>query len=107
MMKTPLKRSSKPIKRSPLRRVSVKQAGKNREYDKARAKCLRDADGKCEVGWENCTGVATQCHHRKLRSAGGTNETLVAICRSCHDLLHKNPAEAVRRGWMESGKDAT
>ncbi len=47
------------------------------------------ARGRCEVpGCRN--HIWLQCHHRRLRSEGGTHdpENLIVVCQPCHDALH-------------------
>ena len=40
----------------------------------------------CEV----CLRKATDLHHIKYKSRGGTNDigNIIALCRKCHDLAH-------------------
>ena len=49
-----------------------------------------------------CDYNATQWHHRKLRSQGGTNEASggLAVCAPCHDHIHKNTGRAYKQGWL-------
>jgi len=42
-------------------------------------------------------------HEKKTRARSGsiTDETnLVCLCRPCHDLITRDPAEAHKRGWV-------
>ena len=59
--------------------------------------------GKCEVvASVLCTGRGQDPHHRKTRSHGGGNEltNLYAVCRPCHDFIHRNPAISYEKGWL-------
>ena len=41
-------------------------------------------------------------HHRKLRSAGGTDEreNLIWVCESHHRHVHDHPALSYENGWL-------
>lgn len=56
----------------------------------------------CQVRADGCWGRATQSHHRKLRSQGGTNEpeNLLRVCAPCHLSIHVHVADSVERGWI-------
>lgn len=60
----------------------------------------------CEVGWDRgCTGRAIEGHERILRSRGGSitdRRNVLLTCRYCHDMIHANPREATKRGFMAS-----
>jgi hypothetical protein len=63
--------------------------------------------GVCMIRYPNiCLVWATNEHHRKLRSQGGTDEgaNLIPCCGSgttgCHGHIHANPAESYERGWL-------
>lgn len=61
------------------------------------------ADGGCELYLaERCTGVATQWHHRKMRSQGGedTIPNGLAVCHQCHLKIHRNPAASYEFGFL-------
>jgi WhiB family redox-sensing transcriptional regulator len=59
----------------------------------------------CEAATNVCRGRASQLHHRKMRSHGGTNdpENLLAVCAWCHDYIHSHPAESYEAGWLIRG----
>lgn len=43
-------------------------------------------------------------HEVKSRARGGSivdEANLVCLCRACHDLITRSPAEAQRRGWLK------
>lgn len=67
--------------------------------------------GLCEAGLTRCTRVATDPHHIKKRSAGGSNalHNLLAVCRNCHDDIENcKPGTAKFRTfpWQEEGERA-
>jgi len=74
------------MKKTPIRKVSKKQAKRNREL----AKIPYPTDGRCE----NCgqlpdwRGLAK--HHKKLRSALGRDDrsNLIWLCSPCHSAEH-------------------
>tara|TARA_Y100000310_G_scaffold339867_1_gene433908 strand:- start:3766 stop:4092 length:327 start_codon:yes stop_codon:yes gene_type:complete len=98
--KTPLKRGTKPLKRTPLSPISKnpRAVAKRRLYEKNKKEYL--------MGHPNCekcgkTGER-DLHHKAGRS--GTNytdkETFMAACRACHDWIHQNPKEARAGGYL-------
>lgn len=103
MIRSPLKRktvlrSHYPLKRTPLRQ---KSPGGTPEYRRARSQAFRAAGGRCQVGAEGCTAVATQAHHRRYRSQGGedTPENLLPVCAACHQWIHDHPKASARHGF--------
>lgn len=114
MKKSPLKRGTSQLKRTPLKRTPMKrtktrsQSDYDRELDAMKVDVIRRSKGNCEaVGprflpldgsmdatakalIEGCTGHGVHVHHRKYRSRGGTNslENLINICLNCHDWIH-------------------
>lgn len=57
----------------------------------------------CEVNERSvCTFVATEWHHRKMRSQGGAHQVAngLAVCKSCHMYFHAHPAIAYSNGWL-------
>lgn len=44
----------------------------------------------CEARLDCCTGRATERHHRKFRSRGGTDDpaNLIDLCGTCHRYVH-------------------
>lgn len=55
----------------------------------------------CEAGTPACTRIAAHRHHVLLRSQGGTGGRTLDVCLDCHDWIHRHPAEAYERGWLE------
>lgn len=58
----------------------------------------------CQVGVEGCHGRAVHDHHLMLRRHG--DDRTIRVCASCHDFIHKHPAESYRRGWLLHSWDA-
>jgi 5-methylcytosine-specific restriction endonuclease McrA len=89
--KTPLKRGGR------LRPVSKKRAKQNREYSKCRQEYF-NTHPRCEI----CGYKATQIHHKRGRFQERLTdmENFMALCMSCHDWIHKNPAIAYEKGYL-------
>ena len=108
--KTPLKRK-KPLQRSgrlrPLSKAPHKVA-KRKLYEKNRREYL-DEHPECEICGLKCR---RDLHHKAGRTGKSLNEhgemefnytnkaTFMAVCRICHEYLHRNPKEARERGWL-------
>lgn len=78
-------------------------------WEAAREQVAARAAGWCEVKWdERCVRYGSHAHHKLRRSQGGahTPENLVWACHVCHELIHRNPAEAKSRGWLKSPEAA-
>lgn len=61
------------------------------------------AGGRCDRCAAPLPGDAWECHHRQLRSRGGTDEpeNLLALCASCHHVhVHGKPRQATEAGYM-------
>lgn len=123
--KTPLS-SSKPLSRSaglsrstPLPRTPVQKGAetprRSRPLSSARPKVSREerlgrkllrirSEGLCEMCGRH---PATDAHHRKGRSQGGTWEitNLLHLCHQDHMAVTVNPALACSRGWSVRSTD--
>lgn len=86
-------------KRTPIKRVSDKQQKKNKAYSVLRAQFLKDFDS-CK----KCGRPATDIHHayHRVGKAMLDTSTWISMCRECHDWVHKNPKEAIKRGYLAS-----
>lgn len=110
MKKTPIKRKT-PLRRAskPMRRVSKRRAGENREYSIVRMRYLM------EHPWcEACKkvrpimsaafgpGASTEIHHfrGKLHRLLNDSRFFLAVCRECHDFIHDNGYAARRLGLL-------
>ena len=109
---TPLRRGGPLARRTPLRARSRKRSKQQWE----RARMVRRELWKrelCEAGAvithaghnARCQGVAVELHEPLTRARGGSildPANTVAICRSCHDWIHVNPAAATDLGLLRS-----
>lgn len=91
--KTPLKKTSKPIKK-----FSKKKLKELNIYRK-----LRDLYLKEHPFCERCGNVATDLHHKITRQYH-LNDVGVfcSLCRNCHDWVHENDGEARKQGFLLS-----
>lgn len=114
----PLKRSTTPLKRSPLKarrtRISPMSAGRRAIADERRNfvngvlgdRPWCEACPLLRVG--RSPNAAVDVHERWTRARGGpivpsqglTPEMVIAACRECHDHIHDHPAEAVLHGLL-------
>ncbi len=97
----PLARSTKPIARSPLKRVSKKHAKELRTYSKLR-KAFLEEHTTCQAHTPACWGPVQDIHHvfgrgKYLNAIG----TWLAICRPCHIWVHDYPSEARTRDLLQ------
>jgi len=55
--------------------------------------------GKCYVSGEPLIIGEMECHHKKPRSKGGTDEykNLVWLCTNAHKLIHATKEETINR----------
>lgn len=86
------------MKRTPLRRISVKRAKQVRCYSQLRAKHLKQHP-RCQV----CHLMASRDIHHKAGRRGemlNATEHWLAVCRECHDYIHQHPSVARRYGWL-------
>lgn len=90
-------------RRKPMRKVSKKRAGQNREYSKLRKQFLEEHPW-CEVILF-FTGMilrASDIHHIDKRNGKRLLDTSkwLAVSRNGHDWIHANPKLARERGWL-------
>ena len=92
--KTPLKRSGRlrPFSNNPRKVERRKLYEKNRdEYFTEHPKCeICEKAGRLDL------------HHKAGRIGDNyTNKaTFMAVCRQCHDYIHRNPRESRQKGWI-------
>ncbi len=94
----PLKRKS-PLKRSGrLKPASKKRAVQLHEYSRKRAVFLRERP-LCQF----CGGFSSDVHHTQGRRGAMLNDELtwMALCRPCHDMIHKNPKRSREEGYLK------
>jgi len=89
---------------SAIPRVSAKRAKKDAEYSKLRERYLIE-NPLCMVKVNGCGHGATDVHHTY---AGANRDafyliqsTWKAVCRNCHDWIHKFPKEARILGYLK------
>ncbi len=48
--------------------------------------------GMCECRVKGCTNQATQFHHKKYKSRGGSDrpENIAHVCLNCHESIHRH-----------------
>ena len=98
------------MKRTPLRRVSLKQAKKLEAYRKLRTEFLHE-NRLCEAGLvfaaegieTGCTKWATQIHHRAKRGKNLNNTaTWLPCCARCHEYIESNKSLARELGLLKN-----
>ena len=118
MKRTPLKRSTKQLTRTPLnasRQPIPRQSAKRKAVAPERRKFVAEflADNPvCEISWDNCTVRSIDVHEALPRSAGGAivpgeqadmqGQRFVSVCRMCHGQL-TNPTALERLAAIEAG----
>lgn len=89
-------KTKKPKARRRIRPRSKKRTVLDREYAKLRTAFLTGK--KCEV----CEKPAEDAHHTKGRVKYYLAvDTWMAVCRGCHDNIHRNPALAYEKGYLK------
>lgn len=97
MKRSRLKRSTKPLRRTRLRRVSKRQASRLTEYYKVRKDFLATHE-LCEMG---CGRASCDVHHRLGRGQYLCDvRFFLALCRPCHEKAHRFPAWARENGYL-------
>lgn len=87
------------LKRTPLSPRSSKKAKEDAVYTKLRKDYLT-INPVCEARLPQCTGVATDIHHKKGRGKYYLiTTTWMSACRKCHEWIETNPVEAVELGF--------
>lgn len=95
--RVPLKRSTKPLARSRIKRKPAAHGFP----EQTRMAVRRRSGGRCEAGASPCTGHAQHFHHRKLRRAKDhTEANCLHVCNACHMFMHENRLLAYAMGWI-------
>lgn len=112
--KTPL-RAKTPLKRSKISESSKgMRAGRRIERDELPSDewhdaILRRARDRCQVDGPDCTGKATEAHHRYRPGRPNTMANGVAVCSSCHTgsaySIHRAVAWAYEVGLLIHAAD--
>lgn len=95
---------SKPLKRSPLRRVSKRRAAQLKAYFGERKLFLAERPF-CQVchSRNRNSALATDIHHMNKRNNARllVIDDWLAVCRCCHDYIHAHPAWARSMGFLQ------
>lgn len=101
MKRTPLRRSTQPLKRtgslkkSPLRRITPKQAKRSRKLTTMTQEAIEKANGSCPKCHKPFTVLnPASLDHKVQRGKGGkdNSENLRLLCAKCHDKRHNGTA---------------
>lgn len=97
--KTALKRSTKPLARSRIKRTRSPH-----EFPEAvKAAVRRRSGNRCEFRSAVCAGKAVVFHHRQRRAKGNSvEENCLHGCDACHKYAHDHPTMAKLMGWIVS-----
>jgi len=105
--KTGLKRR-KPLRKTPLHKVSSKQKDRLSRYYKIQREFLRE-NTVCAVCWmvERVVRLATEVHHARGRNGKLLFDTryFIASCRGHRMWPHDNPKRARGLGLLAHAKD--
>lgn len=92
------------MRRRPLRRRSPARVASDVQLAAAKKVVYARSEGWCEARDfpHACTLRATQVHHVKRRSQGGSNDpaNLVHLCTPGHMAVHANPSLAAEHGLL-------
>ncbi len=82
---------------TPIRKVSKKMAKDLQDYSVLRENFLKEHE-VCEVNLFGCTYHSVEVHHSAKRGKNLLNEeTFVATCRHCHDMIEFKMSAEDRR----------
>lgn len=98
LKRTPLKKSTEPIKK-----VADKRAKELRQYSKEVAP-WKVANDKCKARLAGCTGKTEHCHHMWGKENGLLliKKHWLPVCPPCHDKINVMPIEeAIEKGLSE------
>ena len=99
MKRSPLKRSTKPLKRSKLAPRSKKQATRIERYKAMLKKHARPV-WTCQKSGAKVPAEFIDFHHPYGRT-GNNLFKVVALSRDAHDRIHSHPDEAYAQGWLQ------
>lgn len=100
-----MKRSQPLKRRTPLRAQSRTKLAQRRKRDRwalLRRDVFARDNGRCVCCGRRLDVVLWECHHRRLRSAGGPDamHNLVALCSDCHRWAHDRRLESEPLGFI-------
>ena len=80
-----------------MRKVSKKRAEQNKQY-----KVVRDQFMQDNPNCERCGRMATENHHKNGRNGLRLLDVnyFMAVCRTCHVLIHETPNLSRAEGWL-------
>lgn len=91
----------KPKPRAKINPKSKKQIELDKIYLKLRIIYL-EKHPNCEAALPECTGQATEVHHKSLRGENYLKiDTWLASCRTCHTWIHNSPEKARELGLLK------
>lgn len=86
------------MKRTRLSPISDRRRAEAKEYAAKRADYLRQ-----HPTCEKCDRRASRDIHHKAGRYGGNYlnvATWAALCRQCHDAMHRHPSRSRAEGWL-------
>ena len=90
---------SKPLKRTPIKKMSDKTAKLNKVYSVA-CKQFKKDNPRCQ--YEDCRSATQDVHHIAGRGVNLLNQsTWMAVCRGHHRYIHDNPKESRESGYLK------
>jgi hypothetical protein len=94
----------KPIQAAPWQQKHKPIARPGSTIDPALRQQVREREHSCCALCGEPLPAVWECHHRKLRSRGGTDSicNLIALDNACHRRVHGHPAWALEHGFMVS-----
>ncbi len=102
MRRSPLRRSTTPLRRSPLNRVSRKGRKRERGWAALKAQAIEERGDVCEACKthpdERCSGRADEAHHQAGRLVQRL-DVLLLVGTWHHRLITREPELAYRSGW--------
>ena len=92
----------KPFKKTkPIKKISSKMSAQLTVYTKVR-EVFMNKHPMCEAKLHGCLIHSTDVHHKKGRGKHLNDPTTwLSVCRSCHDWIETNPAEAIQLGYSQ------
>ena len=90
------------MKRTNLNQVSERRSILNRKR-RSFVRKLLDERLFCEARIDGCTMMPTDVHEIRTRARGGSivqESNCLALCRSCHDFITREPAWSAENGFV-------
>lgn len=118
MKRTPLKRGTTELKRTPIKRTAMKRhrsasnlrSRNNKIPSSVRKAVVERSQARCEATYiiHDCAYIAVHMHHILLRSLGGkhTVDNLLHVCAPAHEAIHAKPAVSYELGYLRHSWEA-